>query len=237
MKHFRHFLFLGLLICTGFAGTLKAQYFNKQSNYLKANRVWAFGTNAGLDFNSGGPVGIQTQLSNVEGATAVADPVTGRLLFYSDGWKCWDSTHQVMPNGDSLLGNGSTGSTTQGVCIVPVIDSAGKYYLFSLNYQGTIPALYYSIVDMSLNSGRGDIVAGRKNIILDNSPLSEGMIAVPGNNCDLWLVVHESQNPVFRAYHITRDGVSDKPVNSNTGKMAGPGAYYVGSLAVSPDRS
>lgn len=233
---------LGQALLLLLAGTGTFSYgqtpYNQQENFLKANSVWVGGYKSGVDFNSGSPVAIQSEMGGIEGCASVADPVTGQLLLYSDGFRCWDRNNQVMPNGDSLLGNGIEHTTTQGVCIVPVIDSVGKYYLFSLNYEGNTPSLYYSVVDMSLNGGLGNIVPGRKNIVLDSSSLSEAMIAVPGDNCDIWLLVHETQTPVFKAYHITADGLDTVAVLSTAGQsMQGVSAYRTGGMAVSPDRS
>ncbi len=100
----------------------------------------------------------------IEGAASVADPVSGVCFFYSDGMTCWNAANQIMPNGDSLMGGILTwgGSTTQGVCIVPVIGVPGKYYIFCLNQLGFTPSLFYSVVDMSLNSGTGDVEIANK---------------------------------------------------------------------------
>src|SRR5690606_22018624 len=135
--------------------------------FLNANKTWAFAHEAGLDFNSGTAVAIQTAIPSLpnrkgEGTAAVSDPQTGALLFYTDGAQCWNASGQVMPNGDSLLGNSGTywsgtstfptgTTTTQGSCIVPVPGEADKYYLFSMNYQGEIdPAgsLFYNVVEI-----------------------------------------------------------------------------------------
>lgn len=237
---------LKLLLLTFLTGACFLSYgqtpYNEQENFLKANSVWVFGSNNGVDFNTIPPTAFSSQIFSNEGSASVSDPVTGELLFYSDGAKCWNKNGQVMPNGDGLWGNQR--STTQGVCIVPVIDSPGKYYLFSLfgptQYgSSTNPTmLSYSIVDMSEQSGLGDVVSGRKNIVLTDDSLSESMIAVPGANCDLWLLVHEYQNPVFRAYHITAEGIDTVPVvSSGIGQIQGVFAFNAGQMAISPDRS
>jgi gliding motility-associated-like protein len=225
-----------LFVCLYFVPA-SAQYYNQQQPFLNANRVWAFGDSAGVRFN-GNAQAIQTSIQTFEGCASVSDPVTGQLLFYSDGWKCWNRNHVVMPNGFGLLGAGSLGTTSQAVCIVPVIDTPGKYYLFSLNAQGANPGLYYSIVDMNLDNGLGNIVAGEKNILLDPTSLSEAMIAIPGGNCDLWLMIHAKNEPLFKAYHITRFGLDINPVLSTTGtQIQGSSAYFQGGMAISPDRS
>lgn len=229
------------------------QYYNQTSRYIKSNSVWNFFQTAKLNFNTG-TVSYNTPLfGGEEGCASVSDPITGALLFYSDGGRCWNSNNTIMPNGNGLLGNPSGSySTAQGVCIVPVPEDANKYYLFSLEGTDGNPStafkLYYSIVDMSLNNGAGDIVSSGKNIVLDsNSLYSECMLAVQGDNCDLWLVLHMKNTPVFKSYHITASGIDPNPVLSTTGaQIQGTSTLlYVGdinaydqtTLAISPDRN
>ncbi len=216
--------------------------YNQTTTFLKSNSVWMFGNRAGLDFNGTLPTAGPCSLNISEGTASVADPISGKLLFYSDGKKCWDANHKVMPNGDSLWGN--SGSITQGVCIVPVIGDTGKYYLFSLTGIADFDPppssgnLFYSIVDMRLNGNTGDVIASRKNRVLSRAALSEGMIAVPGNDCDIWLLTHEFQNPVFYAYHITERGIDSIPVVSTAGtQLQGIFAYVTGGMAISPSRT
>ncbi len=142
-----------------------------------------------------------------------------------------------MPNGIYLEGD-IYGSTVQGKCIVPFIDSPGKYYLFSLNSEGRTPALYYSVIDTALDNGLGDVVFGRKNILLDGDSLSEAMIAVPGNNCDIWLLTHLKGRPVFKVWRITAAGIDPVPSLYQDGtQISGWRSYYHASMAISPDRT
>lgn len=231
--------------------TIKGVYaqqlqYNELPEFLKANSVWTFGDSAGLDFNSGSPVGIVTSHSpNSEGTATVADPVTGDLLFYFDAHNCYNAQHQLMSNGTGILGNSE--SKSQGSLIIPVIDSPGKYYLFNsyavIDGDPNNPTaatggfLFYSKIDMSLNGGLGDVVATEKNIILDTDTLHESMIAIPGDNCDIWLLVHKYRVPEFKAYHITSDGINTTPVVSVTGQqLQGEFAYLIGTMAASPNR-
>lgn len=209
-------------------------YYNQSSQFLKANSVWAFGDSIGLNFNTGVATPFHTAMYTIEAAASVADPVTGSLLFYSDGMTCWNAANQIMPNGDSLMGGIDTwgGSTTQGACIIPVIGAPGKYYIFCLNQLGFTPSLFYSIVDMSLNSGAGDVEIANKAIQLNTNSMSEGMIAIPGDNCDIWLLLHKYPEAEFISYHITSAGIDTVPVVSPTG----PAAQWIGSIAVSPNR-
>lgn len=233
-------------------GGLNAQqYYNQTDSFLKYNSVWAFDPNVKLNFNTG-QVSSIAGLGGDEGCASIADPNTGALLFYSDGGKCWNSNNMVMANGSSLLGNGTDGSysSAQGVCIVPFPGQTSKYYLFSLEsgLDATTPVkLYYSVVDMSLNSGLGDIVAGSKNVLLEaNTVLSESMLAIQGDNCDIWLMLHTASTPTFKAYHITTAGIDPNPVLSTTGgQIQGSTtllfigeipAYGQSTLAISPNR-
>ncbi len=236
MRNVRNLCLL-LIVCCSLS--VQAQYYNQLPAFLKANSTWVFGKNVGMDFKQTPPRTFHGQVNSDEGCASVADPVTGELLFYTEGISCWNRNNMAMPNGRGLLGNRLRGTTAQGACIVPFVDSPGKYYLFSLSNDGSYDStgyLYYSVVDMSLNNGLGDIEANRKNILID-SGLSEGMIAVPGNNCDVWLIVHTYDDPVFKAYHITSAGLDPVPVLSAAGyQISGREAYHIGQMAISPAR-
>lgn len=233
-------------------------YYNQRPEFLNANSQWAFGKRAGLDFNSSPPLPFYSQCRPGEGAASVADPQTGELLFYWTYMRgagnyaaLFNANHEQMLDG--VVGN--NGSTVQGCVIVPMIDSPGKYYVFSLygptNSQQMYPqpfvgTLFYSVVDMALDNGLGDVVPGQKHILLDADTLGESMIAVPGDNCDIWLMVHSHKQAKFKAYHITGAGIDPNPVVSIAGEQiqgstsnAGGGtvfAYTAGGMVVSPDR-
>jgi len=239
-----------------------AQDFAHRREFLKGNSHWILGSGGsgpyGYDIDmypspavvAGEDLGLWEAIT---GRAAVSDTVTGNLLFYTNTSQCFNANYEIMPNGDTLTGGGvsddsggfglSKDGANQGACIVPMIDSPGKYYVFILTAHalGSVESpLYYSVVDMSLDGGLGDIVAGRKNILLNEGPHHEGMIAVPGNNCDIWLLTHDYYLSKFKAYHITSTGIDTVPVISDAGPAMDDGswpAYELGSMAVSPDRS
>ncbi len=216
------------------------------------NNVWVYGHNMGIDFNSSIPQLIRTALHSVEAGASVSDPVTGQLLFYTDGTLCWNRNHQRMPNGAIPLSRGLTDTlgtaqtTAQGTVIVPVPGNQNRYYIFSLepmagyvqpayNPRASRGALYYSIADMTLDGGRGDLVAGAKGMLIDTG-YSEAMVAVMGSCSDYWLIVHLVDTPVFHAYHITATGVDPAPVISQTGsQIRGLGSYAFTYMDASPD--
>ncbi len=224
--------------------------------------VWVFGFGTGIDFNGGIPKVIHTNMGIYpdtslwawgEGNASVCD-ASGRLLFYTEGYYVWDRNGNVMPNGHRLIPFQPpvyqtgyvtpTSSSAQGVIIVPMPGNEDKYYIFSLTAQEyyrqySAGNLYYSIVDMSLNGGAGDIVPNSKGILID-SFLAEKMTAVVGDRCDnIWLltcgfttIFSPSQ---FKAYSITPSGINTTPVISNVGLSASINAP-LGQFVVAPNR-
>lgn len=249
-----------LLIFGTYYSSLNAQHYNQEERFLKANSVWVFGQGAGLDFNGDRPDTVHTSIVSVEGSASVSDS-TGQLLFYlgSHG-TVWNRNHVPMLNGTALYPyhlylDGS--SSAQGVVIVPVIDTPWKYYIFTNTQKEAYglghspPTLTYSVIDMTLDNGLGAIESGRKNIPLYNYGLGEGMIAIPGENCDIWLLTLSSMygippadpnipNPLdtqcFLAWHITRDGISSDPVVSHPHSALSENGYYTVMMSVSPNR-
>ncbi len=158
-----------------------------------------------------------TEIDANEGSASLCD-LNGQLLFYTNGTTIWNESHDTMPNGKNVVGNGnfSSSSTAQGVAIVPVQGMLHKNYLFSLGCWecgSQFGKLYYSIIDMSLDGGLGDVDTANRGILLD-SMLTEHMVTVAGNNCDMWLIVLSRRDSVFKAYHIDAGGINGNPVVS-----------------------
>ncbi|HEY9177197.1 MAG TPA: hypothetical protein VIN07_05880, partial [Flavipsychrobacter sp.] len=178
----------------------------------KQNNNWCFGNIAGLSFNTNPPTSFGTNMYTYEGCATMSNRHTGDLMFYTNGIDIWDKTHNIMPNGQDI-GNErlSKGTSTQGVVIVPFVNDTNKYYLFTLS---TRPGrtLRYSVVDMSLNGGLGDIVGGQKATAID-SGFAEGMTVVPTCN-GYWVIVLIDFTTDFYAYRVTKNGVNSTPVVS-----------------------
>ena len=162
----------------------------------------------------------------------------GNVLFYTDGNYVYDRTNSYMPNGTGLLSM----DADQSVCVVQNIWDDNLFYIFTINGPGWPPpvpngGLHYSVVDMTLNGGLGDIVTGQKNISLlgnSNYPISMTM-ARHHNNKDAWLIIHNAlSNHNFYAFLITSGGIQGPVVSSST--MWAPNiATNEGSMKVSPD--
>lgn len=222
---------------------------------IKENSVWIFGTNAGIDFRSGTAVPIQSSFGGDfgvdEGCASVAD-ANGNLLFYAGGDTVYNKDGQAMPNGYRIMAltnqtlfpgaiQGSSSSATQAMLILPVFDNPNRYYVFAVEGIESWTSLQggkisYSIVDMTLDNGKGDVVPGTNATVLD-SGMTEKMVAVAGNNCNIWLLAHTVGDEI-RAFEITSAGISTTPVVSTVGHLVGNGLYpyQAGVMKISPDR-
>ncbi len=197
----RFLLITLFLVCSAFA---KAQL---QSAF------WYFGINGGINFNSGiavpDPLG---QLFTGEGCATVSD-AGGNLLFYTDGTVIYNRNHVLMPNGTGLKGNSSS---TSSAIIVPLPGNPDIYYVFTVNtndnFYRNAEGLYYSVVNLSLNNGNGDVDPAQKNINL--LPLtSEKLTAIANAAGDGFWMLTQFGN-TFYAYEITANGLNAAPVTS-----------------------
>ena len=164
--------------------------------------IWYFGINAGIDFNSGTPVALNDgAINTTEGCATICD-TDGNLLFYTEGVKIWNKNHQIMPNGNGLMGGNSS---TQSAIIVKQPNSDHLYYVFTVAQAVGSSGMRYSIVDMNLNGGLGDVTA-TKNIPIV-TPTSEKVTSITHQNGDdFWIVTHLFNSNTFHSYLLTSSG-------------------------------
>ncbi|MBW2961374.1 T9SS type B sorting domain-containing protein [Mesonia aestuariivivens] len=107
--------------------------------------------------------------------------------------------------------------------------------------------LNYSIVDMSLDGGLGDVITTDKNVHLitynpsDSEEIkykcSEKITAVKGSDCNsIWLVTHFIDK--FYAFKIDNSGISPTPVVSEVGPTIPISSYRraaIGYIKISPN--
>ncbi|MFD0793702.1 gliding motility-associated C-terminal domain-containing protein [Mucilaginibacter litoreus] len=204
-------------------------FFSTISTYAqKQGNIWYFGSNAGVNFNTSPPTALTDgQISTWEGCATIAND-DGNLLFYTDGITVYTKNHTVMENGYGLYGDPS--STQSGV-IIPHPTNKNLYYVFTVALQGG--SLYYSIVDISKQSGYGEVIE-KNNKILDLS--TEKITAVKHKNgTDMWVIAHEYLSNKFYAYLITKDGFQPTPVITAVGSVMGMSyTSTIGYLKASP---
>src|SRR5690625_3855645 len=192
--------------------------------------IWYFGDHAGLDFNSDPPVTTDNSAMNAgEGCASISDE-NGNLLFYTNGVKVYNQNHQLMENGDDLLGSNSS---SQSSIIIPKPGSNYIYYLFTTNSfdgGGFDYGLNFYEINMLSNSGLGSVVSVNggpvglppSEITPLFTPVTEKLTATYAyDNESVWVVAHGSgpeHGQDFIAYKVTEDGVNTTPVVSSVGR-------------------
>ncbi|MCC6373029.1 MAG: PKD domain-containing protein [Bacteroidia bacterium] len=201
------------------------------------DNTWYFGYGAGLNFSTVPPTVLTNGQTGIVDNTSTMSDASGNLLFYSDGSTVWNKNHVIMPNGNGLIGHFSAG---QCVIIIPIPCSATKYVIFHVTEYSNPGQLNYSVVDMSLNGGLGDVIATQKNISL-GSGWTEKLCAYynsAGNN--YWLLVHKWNSDQFVAFNINSTSIATQSVVTPIGSVLSCGSFggthdAMGQLTISPD--
>lgn len=193
--------------------------------------IWYFGDKTGLNFNTVPPTPlVDGQMRAFEGCATISD-TAGNLLFYTNGGPLtdygysggiWNKNHTLMPNGVLADTSGCTSAAISSV-IIPNPANEDQYYVFTVNCHenNLIDGVRYSIVDMSLDGGLGD-VSLRDIQVLPNAV--ETVTAIKhGNTCDYWIIAHENNTTNFHSILVSDAGVNDSVI-SNIGNLA-PIAY------------
>ncbi len=195
--------------------------------------TWYFGRAAGLSFNPGGittPHAITDGVnSSYEGNSGICDN-DGNILFYTNGETVYNRIHQVMLNGNGLMGHQSA---AQSSIIVPLPNSDSIYYIFTTDAVEDYFAngYRYSIVNMSHDGDKGEVI--KKNILL-NPSCTERLTAVRhANGIDVWIVGNERNSNVFKCWLLTCNGLQTTPVVSTIGIVLNN--QDLGVMKASPD--
>lgn len=147
----------------------------------------------------------------IGGSAVATHPVTGNLLFYTNGQTIYDQSNRAMPNGSGLTGNSAA---NQPVVVAQVPGQPNQYYVItnSANFS-TGGDIQLAIVDMSLtgntsstNTNLGDVIS--KNIAVPGlTNQSEGMIVIPhANGTDFWLITHTQGTTIYNVTQFTSAG-------------------------------
>ncbi|MBK8414104.1 MAG: T9SS type A sorting domain-containing protein [Bacteroidetes bacterium] len=158
-----------------------------------------------MDFIAGPPVITYENRAidfNITGTT-IADS-SGNFLFATNGVTIINSASDTMLNGTGL--SPSTYSSPQwygdglripqATLILPMPGSTNLYYLFhstidTINIPSYAYYFYYSLIDMSLDSGKGVVVA--KNQVIQTGLFATGGISgcMHANGRDWWISIHD----------------------------------------------
>lgn len=193
--------------------------------------IWYFGYNAGLDFSSGSPVALTNgQLATLEGCATLSD-ASGQLLFYTDGITVYNKNHQIMANGMGLMGDPSS---TQSATIVKKPGSTNLFYVFTTDNEHDPNGFRYSIIDLNLNGGLGDVTA-QKNVLVHAPTIESIGITKHANNIDFWIITHSWDNTNFNAHILSASGLTSTPIVTSIGlPITGTGFQAAGHIKFSP---
>ncbi|MBI2721591.1 MAG: T9SS type A sorting domain-containing protein [Bacteroidetes bacterium] len=202
----------------------------------KANN-WHFGNSAGLNFNTATPSALLNGQTIAPDNTSSISDAAGNLLFYTNGVTVWNKNNVSMPNGNGLIGHSSAG---QCAVIVPIPCSPTKYVIFHVTEYSAPGNLNYTVVDMSLNNGLGDVVTTQKNISLGTG-WTEKLCAYynPLGNF-YWVFSHKWNSDQFVGFKVDTASIATQSVVSSIGSVLSCGSYggvhdAMGQLTISPN--
>jgi gliding motility-associated-like protein len=205
-----------------------------QNTYCQQFNNWIFPQNLGLTFNTSPPSILTNTNIGITNSVATISDKFGNLLFYTNGTTVFNRNHLPMPNGTGLNGLGLYGINS--ALIAPTNDS-NRYYIFTANgstFSG-LQGYRYSLVDISLNNGLGDVII-KNELIYTPSTTCRFNLIPHSNGLDFWLICKLNMNE-FRCYKFSCNGINGNPVISNVGtNISLFNDYRGGDLKISPDK-
>lgn len=156
---------------------------------------------------------------NFESTVGAVSDNAGRLLLFTNGCYIADAAGDTLSNGAGL----NPGTIHDWVCpengyisprgamILPLPGSTQFYYVFhtGVRYEPgqsiKLGPLYYTIVDMKSNGGKGAVVS--KNNILETADLEPFSAVRHGNGRDWWLLSPERNSNRYFCYLFSPKGV------------------------------
>jgi Pregnancy-associated plasma protein-A/Secretion system C-terminal sorting domain len=172
-----------------------------------------------IHFDENGPIllymGLASGQNGQESSASMSD-ADGNLLFYTDGMTVWNNQFLEMPNGSGLIGNYSS---TQGALILPHPGNPNQYYILTNdateNYMAN--GLHYSIVDMTLENGLGDVLPESKNTLITLLGSERLSATWHSNGHSIWIVTGNKSTSEQYSFLLDEAGIHLTPVISEIG--------------------
>jgi gliding motility-associated-like protein len=182
-------------------------------NVIKNAKAMYMGVGAAIQFQGSvdNPVPIPGKTNVPNGVAKMEDPtIVNGLIFYTDGVHVYDKSNQPILYSDPTKNLNADINNSQGVTIIPKTACKGcqsEYYIFTLGKNTAGENLvYYSIVDMKLNAGKGAISV--INQLLSPIPVTAKLIALQGGQGYYWLVVQDAQTGELLTYKVSEIGIT-----------------------------
>jgi len=141
----------------------------------------------------------------------------------------------VMPNVDTLIGDARA---SMGSLILQKPGSDHLYYVFTVDYdnQNQIDGMHYSVVDMTLDGGLGDVTT-EKDIPLDMAWAAMNKLTSVrhANGEDVWIITRNfKMNQWYAAFLLTSSGLSTEAILSPVPERND--LTNEGSMKISPNK-
>ena len=214
--------FLCLIVCVIFSSFLFAQtsitklFFSSFEDITK------------LNFDNTPPTVEYTGITDGFEAIAHVEDASGNIIFYVNANGVYRSDNVQMPGSVGLFANSS--SAEINVCSIP--GEIDRYYV--LYNAETCSPIYYSIVDMSLDGGQGDV--SELNVLIDNENYGEGLeiVRIP-NTENYWFLTHQCDVGI-RVFEINNTGIQvgtlSIPLSYGAYDVRGEMDYHNGKVAM-----
>lgn len=190
---------------------------------------WYFGDSTGLSFTTGIPKVINTNNSQTFGSNVSYSDPFGKLLFYggNNGKKntYYNKLGGVMPN--SNLANLNSSDSMVFKLLIPKPNTPSQYYIFTKSQGSLTPSINYTLIDLSLNSGKGDIIKGKENVEFIKQKLTKSLgiqmtMTIHKNKRDYWLIIPKVQTDTIFTYKITPRGIDSSYIINKTNIILEP---------------
>jgi gliding motility-associated-like protein len=157
---------------------------------------------------------------------AHAENEQGEIIFWVNASGVYDKNNILMPGSAGIFAHPSSTE----IVIAPFPDDASSYYIFYNNQLCS--SLYYSVVDMDLRNGLGNVVS-LNTLITPGKNFAEGLeiVRIPCSR-NYWLLANECGKGLTR-FRINETGISDGELFlANTLNTGGRGEldYHKGKL-------
>ncbi|MEO7174296.1 MAG: T9SS type A sorting domain-containing protein [Saprospiraceae bacterium] len=224
------FFFLLLFICIG----QQPAYCQRQDNN------WIFGYTGTIPFesiqfnfdNTHRNLSYRPRLGGMAFAQAISDK-NGKLAFYTNGCNIYNTSNQVMVNGDSInynqiwksMGIGYT--LLNGFQLLPQPGSDSLFAFFSYT-SGTYPQedLRYNLIDPYFNHGEGKVLI-KDSIILKRLFYDNMAVIQHGNGRDWWIICPKLGSDIYYKIKYSFGGqieIDSQAVGKKWNKLVTTGA-------------
>lgn len=187
---------------------------------------------------------VKNRKMNFDCANASISDHAGNLLLYTNGIWIANSTGDTMLNGNRIVQNNlpigwiNNGlPVIQGTLILPFPGDSNKFILFHNSPSWSLPnptvpyKMFYTLIDMTQDSGRGSVLSKMNILITDTIQIGELTACKHANGRDWWILIHQFRSNLF--YRILLD--PQGPVIDGIQSIGTLRDKSGGSICFSPD--